>query len=73
MTESLEKVTLNLYEGDWKRLSAIAPRAGASLIVRNLVRSFLMKIDEGANIQKETLDAAEIREAGLADPSGSGV
>jgi len=34
----LEKVTLNLYAGDMKRLRDLYPVVGASVIIRELVR-----------------------------------
>ena len=41
----LTKVTLNLYEGDWEKLRSVAPNAGAGVVVRNLVASFLERVD----------------------------
>jgi hypothetical protein len=41
----LTKVTLNLYEGDWEKLRSVAPNAGAGAVIRNLVASFLERVE----------------------------
>jgi hypothetical protein len=38
---TLEKVTLNLYQGDIARIRAVAGEAGASLLIRTIVAAFL--------------------------------
>lgn len=40
--ENVEKHTLCLYEGDFKRLSEIYPGISVSLIIRKLVRKHLV-------------------------------
>ena len=42
----VEKITLNLFVGDFDRLRDIHPRIGGSLVVRNLVRQYLRNIEE---------------------------
>lgn len=42
----VEKVTLNLFDGDAEKLRDLFPRQGASFMVRNLVRQFLRKVEE---------------------------
>lgn len=58
---AIRRHTLNLYEGDFERLQAIhGTRIGASKIIRDLVRSYLRKIDtataEGLRAQKEVYE-----------------
>jgi len=46
----LEKVTLNMFQGDADRLRELFRRqGGASFIVRNLVRQYLRRLDEEAS------------------------
>lgn len=56
----LEKVTLNLYEGDMAKVRNIAGEAGASLVIRNLVAAFLEKIESGMTPAKAALEEARI-------------
>lgn len=42
----IQKVTLNLYEGDFQRLATLFPKAGASKIIRTLVRKFIVQVEE---------------------------
>ena len=44
----LQKVTLNLFEGDLERLQALYPDVGGGPIIRRLVRSFIEQIERGA-------------------------
>jgi len=52
MTERLEKVTLNLREGDKDFIQSLTPTTGYSLILRRLVSKF---VDE----QKSKLEGKE--------------
>lgn len=45
----LEKVTLNLFHGEFGRLQDLYPQAGAGAIVRALVHKHLEAIDNLAN------------------------
>ena len=45
MSRPLEKITINIYKGDMDRLKAIKSRVGASVIIRNLIASFLERVD----------------------------
>jgi hypothetical protein len=46
--EDLEKVTLNLYRGDYGRLQEVFPETGAAVVVRRLVRNFIRnRLDVG--------------------------
>jgi len=56
----LEKVTLNLFEGDYARVQAVAGKAGASLVVRSLVAAFLEKIDAGMKPAQAAVEEAQI-------------
>lgn len=40
------KVTINLFEGDFGRLRDLHPRLGGSLVIRNLVRQYLKRVEE---------------------------
>lgn len=42
----LQKVTLNLFEGDFGKLQELYPRIGAAKVVRDLVRAHLRKREE---------------------------
>lgn len=46
--ESLRKHTLNLYEGDFDKLTSFYPKVGAAVIIRNLVRAHIMKVETNA-------------------------
>lgn len=46
--EQLQKVTLNLVEGDFDRLAALYPKLGAGKVIRHLVRTHLEKIEQEA-------------------------
>lgn len=41
----LQKVTLNLFSGDFARLQELFPDVGASVIVRKLVRNYITALD----------------------------
>lgn len=43
--DDLQKVTLNLYNGDVDRLRQYYPDVGASPIIRRLVRAYLSQIE----------------------------
>lgn len=42
----LHKHTLLLFEGDYQALQELYPEVGAAVIVRNLIRAHLKKIDK---------------------------
>lgn len=53
--DDLEKVTLNLFRGDYSRLSTTYPQAGAALIIRRLIRKHLtdlesLRVNPGTNV-----------------------
>lgn len=50
MPELLQKHTLNLYAGDMEKLKELYPDTGASVIIRDIVRSFINQC-EGADKQ----------------------
>jgi hypothetical protein len=50
--EDLQKHTLHLFTGDFKRLNEMYPKASASAIVRKLVHAHLSKIDKPINTDK---------------------
>lgn len=44
MSEDLQKVTLNLYAGDYTELMELYPDIGAAVIVRRIIRRFLEQV-----------------------------
>lgn len=46
--EPIQKHTLNLFAGDYDRLSAIHPTLGAGRVIRDLVRAYIRKIEQEA-------------------------
>lgn len=44
----IRKHTLNLYEGDYERLSVLFPKAGAGKTIRTLVRKFITQVEDTA-------------------------
>lgn len=46
--QPLQKVTLNLIEGDFAKLQEIYPRLGAGKVVRTLVHAHVRRIEETA-------------------------
>lgn len=47
-THPVRKHTLNLYEGDFERLTVLFPKAGAGKIIRTLVRKFVTQVEDAA-------------------------
>lgn len=45
MSESLQKHTLNLFEGDYEKLRGYYPDVGAGAVVRRLVRKYIEQIE----------------------------
>jgi hypothetical protein len=43
--EDLQKVTLNLFRGDYETLQALFPDNGAGPIIRQLVRDFIARTE----------------------------
>lgn len=39
--DELQKVTLNLFKGDYRRVQDLFPEVGAGKVIRQLVRKFL--------------------------------
>ena len=56
--DALKKHTLNLYEGDYKRIGDHYPDVGAGTVIRKLVRTHLDKLEPPIDLKtiKETLD-----------------
>lgn len=46
MTEKLEKISVRLFHGDFRRLQTKYPKSGASLALRELLRAHLNHLDE---------------------------
>ena len=47
--QPLHKHTLNLYDGDFQRLGDLYPAVGAAIIIREIVHTFLNKVENGAD------------------------
>ena len=58
MAAELQKVTLNLFAGDFAKLQDLYPVAGAGKIVRNLVRQHLKGIE--ARVAREVGDTDDL-------------
>ena len=56
----LQKVTLNLREGDWDRLRGLHGRQGASKTIRDLVIGHLTRVEAEVN-QKSHLSTGQIK------------
>jgi len=56
----LQKVTLNLYEGDMTFLQDLYPRIGAGRAIRRLVRQFRERIESGAKKENATVSVEDI-------------
>ncbi len=46
-SEELQKVTMNLFEGDYAKVQALYPEVGAGPIIRQVLRAWLDKIESG--------------------------
>jgi len=55
---SLVKHTLNLYEGDYRKLQDLYPDTGAGVIIRRIVRSFLNRVEAGQTAPELTEEIA---------------
>lgn len=52
----LQKVTMNLFRGDFERLQNLYPRSGAAKVVRLLVQSHIQTIDTKTGPRPATMD-----------------
>lgn len=41
----LQKVTLNLHEGDMARMQELFPKTGGSAMIRKIVRNFIERVE----------------------------
>lgn len=49
--EALQKHTLLLYEGDYRRLQELFPEIGASIVIRKIIRDYLNKVQPSAKVK----------------------
>lgn len=63
--QPLTKHTLNLYAGDYVRMMEVYNDAGASRVVRELVRQHLNRIDAKAEAAMVTMKLPDIDIGGL--------
>lgn len=47
-SEGLQKHTLHLYSGDYERIRELYPDLGAAVVIRKIVRKFLVNIEDKA-------------------------
>lgn len=45
MSEELQKHTLNLFAGDYRKLQELYPDVGAGVVIRRIVRKFIEKLE----------------------------
>lgn len=45
--EKLVKHTLNLYEGDYRKIQTLYPDIGAGAVIRRIVRNFIKRVELG--------------------------
>ncbi len=43
--EKIAKHTLNLYEGDYRKIQELYPEVGAGAVIRKLVRNHIVKVE----------------------------
>lgn len=55
----LKKVTLNVFEEDWEKLGVFHPTLGPSNVVRELIHSHVLRIEQ-RQAQVGTLSEAEL-------------
>ncbi len=51
----LQKVTLNLVEGDFAKLQEVYPRLGAGKVIREIIHAHVRRIDETAQQVTDSL------------------
>lgn len=56
----LQKVTLNLFKGDFARLQEMYPENGASVAVRKIVRKFISEMDGSVRKRSLKLDKGDL-------------
>lgn len=54
--EGLQKHTLHLYEGDYERIRQYYPDLGAAVVIRKIVRKFLLNIEDKARTDEPRVD-----------------
>lgn len=52
MGEKMQKVTLKLFDGEFKRLQDHYPEVGASFVVRSLVHNHLDRLEKAGRSSK---------------------
>lgn len=50
--DSLQKHTLQLFEGDYAKLQELHPDVGAAHVIRNLIRQYILKKDPPIDTSK---------------------
>lgn len=63
-TRPLQKVTLNLYHGDFEKLQEQNPRIGAAKVVRELVSAHVRTVEAKAESLRDQLDIEEVLKNG---------
>jgi hypothetical protein len=52
LKDDLQKHTLQLFAGDYKKLQDLNPEVGAAHVLRNILRAYLLKVDPPVNTSK---------------------
>ena len=55
--EKMQKVTLNLYDGDFATLQGYYAEVGASIVIRKLVRKHIEELEKNRKVPKVEIDA----------------
>jgi len=58
--DTLQKHTLNLYKGDFERMSELYPRCGASVAIREIIHKFIGDINKKQNANVPVTLSTEI-------------
>jgi hypothetical protein len=59
--EPLRKITLNVYEADYARLSELHPTVGPQRAIRQLIRTYIERIDRRVALAKGETYELDIR------------
>lgn len=61
-SEPLKKITLNVYERDYERMQLLYPKAGATVAIRQLIHSHVMKVEAktAAKLDESLVDELEV-------------
>jgi hypothetical protein len=58
--DSLQKHTLQLFAGDYAKLQELHPEVGAAHIIRNIIRTYINKIEPPVDVSKIKGDQLDV-------------